>query len=65
MEIYTTLDTAKQKHIDSIMSGETFNWENDAVQAGIAVLDTKTGAIVAIGGNREQTGEKTIIMQLT
>ena len=58
MEIYTTLDTAKQKHIDSIMSGETFNWENDAVQAGIAVLDTKTGAIVAIGGNREQTGEK-------
>lgn len=58
MEIYTTLDTSKQLHIDSIMSGEKFTWENDAVQAGIAVLDTKTGAILAIGGNREQTGEK-------
>ena len=60
MEIYTTMIPSKQLHIDSIMKGENkdFTWANEAVQAGIAVLDTKTGAIIAIGGNREESGEK-------
>ena len=55
MEIYTTMDVDKQDAINKIMSGETFNWENDVVQAGIAVLDTKTGAIVAVGTNRDSS----------
>ncbi len=55
MEIYTTMDTKKQDAINKIMSGETFNWENDVVQAGISVLDTKTGAIVAVGTNRDSS----------
>jgi penicillin-binding protein 1A len=55
MEIYTTMDTEKQDAINKIMSGETFNWENDVVQAGITVLDTKTGAVVAVGTNRDSS----------
>lgn len=58
MEIYTTLDTEKQSHIDSIMSGETFNWENDYVDAGISVIDVKTGAIVAVGAGRNRVGQR-------
>lgn len=58
MEIYTTMDPKKQAHIDSVMKGDNFKWENEAVQAGIAVLNTKTGAILAVGANREEGGEK-------
>lgn len=54
MEIYTTMDSAKQEHVEKVLSGEKFNWANDAVQSGITVLDTKTGAIVAIGGGRNK-----------
>lgn len=52
MQIYTTLDTDKQKYVNDIMNGVSYNWENDKVQAGIAVTDINTGAIVAIGGGR-------------
>jgi penicillin-binding protein 1A len=52
MEVWTTMDPDKQDYINDIMSGETWNWENDQVTAGIAVIDTKTGAITAIGGGR-------------
>lgn len=58
MEIYTTMDPKKQSHLDSIMKDGGYSWENEAVQAGIAVLNTKTGAVIAVGGNREQSGEK-------
>lgn len=52
LEIYTTMDQEKQTHINKIMSGETFWWENDQIQAGIAVIDVETGAIIAIGSGR-------------
>lgn len=55
MEIYTTMDTTKQDAVNKIMNGESYKWENDVVQAGITVLDTKTGAIVAIGTNRDSS----------
>ena len=58
MEIYTTLDTGKQDVINSIMNGETFSWENDLVQAGISVIDVKTGELVAVGAGRNRTGER-------
>ena len=58
MEIYTTLDPDKQSHIDSIMSGESFKWENEVVDAGIMVTDVKTGAIVAVGAGRNRVGER-------
>lgn len=59
MEIYTTMDSKKQEHINKIMSGETFKWENDVVQAGIMVTDTNTGAIVAVGAGRNRKGAST------
>lgn len=52
MEVWTTMDPDKQDYVNKIMSGETWKWENDQVTAGVAVVDTKTGAISAIGGGR-------------
>ena len=56
MEIYTTMDRSKQDIVNRAMRGETFAWENDLVNAGVSVLDTKTGAIVAIGTGRDTSG---------
>ncbi len=52
LEIWTTLDPDKQDHINKIMSGENWDWKNDTVTAGIAVIDNHDGSIVAIGGER-------------
>lgn len=57
MEIYTTLDPEKQNHINKIINGETFTWENEEVDAGISVIDVKTGAIVAVGAGRHRNGK--------
>lgn len=57
MEIYTTLNPDKQELINGIMTGETFNWENEYVQAGISVIESKSGAIVAVGAGRNK-GER-------
>ena len=46
------MDPDKQDHINKIMSGDDWNWENDNVTAGIAVIDVKTGAISAVGAGR-------------
>ena len=53
LKIETTMNKSYQDHINKIMSGETYDWENDKVQAGIAVINVKNGAIVAIGSNRK------------
>ena len=58
MKIYTTMDKDKQNKVNAIMKGESFDWENDAVQAGVIALDTKTGAIVAVGSGRNKTGAR-------
>lgn len=59
MEIYTTMDPDAQEYVSKVMSGELFTWENDDVDAGIAVVDVKTGGVMAIGGIRpnHRTGE--------
>ena len=56
MLIYTTMDPTKQEYVTNLMNGTNFNWENDKVQAGIAVIDTNTGAVVAIGAGRKREG---------
>ena len=58
MKIYTTMDKDKQRHINDVMSGKTYDWANDVVDAGIAVEDVKTGAIVAVGAGRNRVGER-------
>ena len=54
MMIYTNMDKEKQTSINKIFSGETFNWENSYVQAGVAAVDVDTGKIVAIGNGRNR-----------
>ena len=53
MIIYTTMNTDFQNYINNIMNGSSYDWENDVVQAGIAVVDINNGSIAAIGGNRK------------
>ena len=60
MKIYTTMDRDKQSYINDIMNGKTYEWENDKVQAGIAVTDVNSGAIVAVGGGRNVNAAATL-----
>ena len=53
LKIYTNIDLKKQAGLDAIFKGETYKWENDVVQAGIAAVDVDTGKIVAIAGSRK------------
>jgi len=55
MQIHTTIDQKLQLHVGDIMTGKTYNWENDTVQAGVAVVNVRTGGLVAVGGNRDNT----------
>lgn len=59
MEIFTTLDPAKQKVINQLYDGTLYKWKNDKVQSGIAVTDVETGALVAVGAGRNKKGELT------
>ncbi|MBQ9854457.1 MAG: transglycosylase domain-containing protein [Bacilli bacterium] len=60
MKIYTTMERSIQSGIDAILSGETsYKWENKNVQAGIAIINSKTGAIAAVGAGRNRTGVNT------
>lgn len=58
MEIHTTMDASIQNGINKILAGEGYNWKDDKVQAGITIVDVKTGAITAIGTGRNRTGER-------
>ncbi len=59
MKIYTSMEKSIQDGINGILSGEKHTWENDAVQAGIAVINVETGAIAAVGAGRNREGERT------
>ena len=58
MKIYTTLDMGKQNVLNDIMSGATWNWKDEYIQAGVGVVSTQTGEILAIGGGRNRNGER-------
>lgn len=53
MKIYTTMDPKKQDVVNGIISGETYTWKNEKAQAGIAVIDVKSGALAAVGASRD------------
>lgn len=52
LKVYTNLDRTKQDAVNSVLNGETYTWINDVVQCGVAVLDTETGKILAVGNGR-------------
>ena len=56
INVYTTLDTSAQKIVESTMNSDLFPTKD--IQSGMAVVDTETGAIVAIGGGRDYGPER-------
>lgn len=54
LKVYTTLDPQAQKTVEATLKSE--NFPTESMEAGLSVLDTKTGAIVAIGGGRDFEG---------
>lgn len=59
MKIYTTMDKKIQDGINKIMNDKKASyWKNSTVQAGIAVVDVKTGAISALSGQRNNDAAK-------
>ena len=50
--VYTNLDRGRQNAVNSVLNGETYTWKDDLVQAGVAVLDSETGKVWAIGNGR-------------
>jgi len=59
MKIYTTMEKKIQDGINKILENNKWYWKDDKVQAGIAIVNVKTGAISAIGAGRNRTGERT------
>ncbi len=59
MRIYTAMDRRTQDMADSICQGNQFSFPDDYYQTGFAVLNHTTGEIVALGGGRGRTGERT------
>lgn len=55
VKIYTTLDTDAQKYVEDMLnSNDIVQFPDNKMQAGITLLDTRTGEIRAIGGGRNQ-----------
>lgn len=55
LKIYTTLDKNAQDYVELLLSNSENNpisYPNDDLHAGIVVIDSKSGAIRAIGGDR-------------
>ncbi|MEN2464865.1 PBP1A family penicillin-binding protein [Ornithinibacillus sp. JPR2-1] len=55
LQIHTTLDKNAQDYVDLLLSDSESNpvaFPNEDLHAGLVLLDTKTGAIRAIGGDR-------------
>lgn len=53
--IQTSLDPKAQQSVEKAINNASI-YESEEMQAGMTVLDTKTGEIVAIGGGRNFTG---------
>ena len=59
LKIYTTLDPSVQEHVEFLLTDSEENPIKypENTQAAMTVLDTKTGAIQAIGGSRNNEGD--------
>lgn len=59
MLVYTNMIRSNQDGINKIMDGKTsYKWKDEDMQAGIAVVDSTSGKIMAIGAGRNRTGAK-------
>lgn len=58
LKVYTMFDESKQEVIDNIYNGNFgYQFKDEKIQLAIAVVDNKTGALVAVGAGRNKTGE--------
>ena len=57
--VYTNMDRSKQDAVNSVFNGEAYNWVDDVIQSGVAVLDTESGKVLAIGAGRNRSGKST------
>ncbi|KGR79516.1 penicillin-binding protein 1A [Ureibacillus manganicus] len=55
IKVYTTLDPDAQTVVENVMNNPA-NFPTEKIESGVAVVDTKTGAIRAIGGGRDYGG---------
>ena len=55
MDIYTTFDKKNQDAINKFY--ETYNFLDNKVQVGIALINNKDGSVSAVGGGRNKTRE--------
>lgn len=51
IKVYTTLDPKAQQIVENVMNDDS-NFPTEKIQSGVAVVDTKTGQIQAVGGGR-------------
>lgn len=59
MKIYTTMEKSIQDGINKVINNnEASYWKDDLVQAGIAVVNVKTGAVAAVSGQRNNNDAK-------
>ena len=57
MKIYTNMDPYMQQLVYDIQNtNEQVNWYRDDLQSAIISMNNQTGAVVAVGGGRNQTG---------
>lgn len=57
IKVYTTLDPNAQSVVENILNNDS-NFPTQKIEAGVSVIDTKTGAIRAIGGGRNYGAER-------
>ncbi|TWI58911.1 transglycosylase domain-containing protein [Halalkalibacter nanhaiisediminis] len=61
LKVYTTLDVEAQEHVEKVLQTDEFisNYpDNEDFQAGVTLLDTRTGQIKAIGSGLQDTNIK-------
>ena len=58
MLVYTTMDKSKQDVINNFY--KTHDFRDNKIQVGIAIVDGKNGALVAVGAGRNKTGAMTL-----
>lgn len=59
LKIYTTLDPKAQEFTEKVlMTNEHIDYPDDKFRAGVALLDTETGEIRALGGRRNTEEEE-------
>lgn len=58
MDIYTTMRKDKQDVINNFY--KTYKFKDAKIQVGVAVVDVKTGALIAVGAGRNKKGANTL-----